>query len=136
MWMKIPKTDLNKKELAWKYSNPRSEKKEKEAPTEIKNDREVPTVYLSVGTKVIVSGKNENVRKTNLKRDRERLEFLTQRHRDDILKLGAAHFDDVGELAGPGSERFHEVLEHFSEFRVGVDEGDFESGRVGIVGQL
>ena len=42
----------------------------------------------------------------------------------------------MGELIGPGSEGFHEALEHFGEFLVGIDKGDLEGGRVEVIGRL
>ncbi len=66
----------------------------------------------------------------------KRVEFLAEGHRDRILQLGAAHFQDILEFDGFVLEAFAKLVNGIHQLHYRGVDGDTETGRVGVVGGL
>ena len=66
----------------------------------------------------------------------ERLKLLSGSHRHGILKLGAAHFQNVFKLFGFGGKGVFQDSQFVEQFADAVIHGKAEAGRIGVVGGL
>ena len=61
---------------------------------------------------------------------------MSGRHRYGVLKLGAAHFQNVFKLFGFGGKGVFQDSQFFEQFADAVIHGKAEACRIGVVGGL